>query len=93
MEFARQLHENGKVLAEATLKAAGMRLRPSLMTSLAFMLGVVPLMTASGASAETQHVIDTSVFGGMINGALLAIFFVPLFCFGVKKVAGRFSRH
>lgn len=92
VEFAKQLHENGKGLAEATLEAARMRLRPILMTSLAFTLGVVPLMIASGASAETQHAIGTGVFGGMISGTLLAIFFVPLFYFGVMKVAGRFSR-
>lgn len=92
VEFAKQLHENGKGLTEATLEAARMRLRPILMTSLAFTLGVVPLMVASGASAETQHAIGTGVFGGMISGTLLAIFFVPLFYFGVMKVAGRFSR-
>lgn len=92
VEFAKQLHESGKGLAEASLEAARMRLRPILMTSLAFTLGVVPLMIASGASAETQHAIGTGVFGGMISGTLLAIFFVPLFYFGVMKVAGRFSR-
>jgi multidrug efflux pump len=59
--------------------AARLRLRPILM-SLAFTLGVVPLMLASGASAETQHAIGTGVFGGMISGTLLAIFFVPVFC-------------
>ena len=93
VEFAKQLHDNGKGLAEATLEAARMRLRPILMTSLAFTLGVVPLMIASGASAETQHAIGTGVFGGMISGTLLAIFFVPLFYFSVMSIVGRFSRH
>lgn len=92
VEFAKQLHESGKGLTEATLEAARMRLRPILMTSLAFTLGVVPLMLASGASAETQHAIGTGVFGGMISGTLLAIFFVPLFYFGVMKVMSRFNR-
>ena len=59
--------------------AAGQRLRPILMTSLAFTLGVVPLMLAHGASDSTQHAIGTGVFGGMISGTLLAIFFVPVF--------------
>lgn len=61
------------------MTAARLRLRPILMTSLAFTLGVVPLMLASGASAETQHAIGTGVFGGMLSGTLLAIFFVPAF--------------
>lgn len=92
VEFAKQLHENGENLVEATLKAARMRLRPILMTSLAFTLGVVPLMLASGASAETQHAIGTGVFGGMISGTLLAIFFVPLFYFVVSNVVMRFTK-
>lgn len=92
VEFAKQMHEGGKGLLESTLEAARMRLRPILMTSLAFTLGVVPLMLASGASAETQHAIGTGVFGGMISGTLLAIFFVPVFYFTVMNIAGRFTR-
>ncbi|WP_429210401.1 multidrug efflux RND transporter permease subunit [Aeromonas veronii] len=79
VEFARQLHSEGRSLLDAAVTAARLRLRPILMTSLAFTLGVVPLMLASGASAETQHAIGTGVFGGMISGTLLAIFFVPVF--------------
>ncbi|WP_447770999.1 multidrug efflux RND transporter permease subunit [Aeromonas veronii] len=79
VEFARQLHSDGRSLLDAAVTAARLRLRPILMTSLAFTLGVVPLMLASGASAETQHAIGTGVFGGMISGTLLAIFFVPVF--------------
>lgn len=79
IEFARQLMSQGMSLLEATLIASKQRLRPILMTSLAFTLGVVPLMLASGASDSTQHAIGTGVFGGMISGTLLAIFFVPVF--------------
>ncbi len=79
VEFARQLHAEGRSLVDAAVTAARLRLRPILMTSLAFTLGVVPLMLASGASAETQHAIGTGVFGGMLSGTLLAVFFVPSF--------------
>ena len=79
VEFARQLHAEGRTLVDSAVTASRLRLRPILMTSLAFTLGVVPLMVASGASAETQHAIGTGVFGGMISGTLLAIFFVPAF--------------
>lgn len=90
VEFARQLHRSGKGLFAATIEAARLRLRPILMTSLAFTLGVVPLIIATGASAETQHAIGTGVFGGMISGTLLAIFFVPLFYFCVMQGVARF---
>ncbi|WP_372834732.1 efflux RND transporter permease subunit [Shewanella sp.] len=79
VEFARQLHAEDHTLIDAAVTAARLRLRPILMTSLAFTLGVVPLMLASGASAETQHAIGTGVFGGMLSVTLLAIFFVPAF--------------
>ncbi|QOV66838.1 multidrug efflux RND transporter permease subunit [Citrobacter sp. BDA59-3] len=79
IEFARQLMRQGKNVIEATLIAAGQRLRPILMTSLAFTLGVVPLMLAKGASDSTQHAIGTGVFGGMISATVLAVFFVPVF--------------
>ncbi len=79
VEFAKQLREQGRGLIEAAVEAARLRLRPILMTSLAFGLGVVPLMLASGASAETQHAIGTGVFGGMVTATVLAVFFVPAF--------------
>ena len=79
VEFARQLHAEGKTLVDAAVTAARLRLRPILMTSLAFALGVMPLMLATGASAETQHAIGTGVFGGMVSATLLALFFVPTF--------------
>ncbi|ELQ6062864.1 multidrug efflux RND transporter permease subunit [Cronobacter sakazakii] len=79
IEFARQLRANGASLSEAVMTASRQRLRPILMTSLAFTLGVMPLMLAKGASDSTQHAIGTGVFGGMISGTLLAVFFVPCF--------------
>ena len=69
----------GKIVIEATLIASGQRLRPILMTSLAFTLGVVPLMLAKGASDSTQHAIGTGVFGGMISATLLAVSLFPSF--------------
>ena len=79
VEFAKQLREQGAGLVDAAVRASVLRFRPILMTSLAFGLGVVPLMVASGASAETQHAIGTGVFGGMISATVLAVFFVPVF--------------
>jgi multidrug efflux pump len=79
VEVARQLRQQGSNLVDAVLTASRLRLRPILMTSLAFGLGVVPLMLAMGASAETQHAIGTGVFGGMVSATVLAIFFVPVF--------------
>ncbi len=92
VEFAKQFREEGMGLAEAAVKAARMRLRPIIMTSLAFTLGVVPLMIAGGASAETQHAIGTGVFGGMITGTLLAIFLVPVFFVTVLGLADRIGK-
>ncbi len=79
VEVATQLRKQGQSLVDAAVTAARWRLRPILMTSLAFGLGVVPLMVATGASAETQHAIGTGVFGGMLSATVLAIFFVPVF--------------
>ncbi|MCF7749779.1 multidrug efflux RND transporter permease subunit [Bacillus subtilis subsp. subtilis] len=86
VEFARQLQQQGRSPVEAAIEAARLRLRPILMTSLAFALGVVPLMLASGASAETQRAIGTGVFGGMLSGTVLAVLFVPLFYVLVQGV-------
>lgn len=86
VEFAKHLVEQGKGLVEATLEAARMRLRPILMTSLAFMLGVLPLAISTGAGAQSRHAIGTSVLGGMIAATFLAIFFVPLFYVLVMKL-------
>lgn len=89
VEFAKQLQAQGKSLTVAVCEAAKQRLRPIVMTSLAFTLGVVPLMIASGASAETQHAIGTGVFGGMIAATVLAVFFVPVFFVVVLGMAAR----
>ncbi len=92
VEFARQLHDEGKGLLESAVEAARLRLRPILMTSLAFALGVVPLMLASGASAETQHAIGTGVFGGMVAATVLAVLFVPAFFVFVVGLQERIAR-
>ncbi|WP_322022620.1 efflux RND transporter permease subunit [Burkholderia sp. BCC1977] len=89
VEFAKQLREEGKGLIESAVEASKLRLRPILMTSLAFGLGVVPLMIATGASAETQHAIGTGVFGGMVTATVLAIFFVPVFFVFVMSIQER----
>jgi multidrug efflux pump len=91
VEFARQLRSQGHSLAESAVEAARLRLRPILMTSLAFGLGVLPLMLAVGASAETQHAIGTGVFGGMVSATVLAIFFVPVFFVFVMGLQERFE--
>ncbi|NTW57046.1 MAG: efflux RND transporter permease subunit [Chlorobiaceae bacterium] len=89
VEFAKSLHEKGMDLKEAALTAAGRRLRPIVMTSLAFILGVTPLAFSSGAGSASQHAIGIGVIGGMLSGTLLAIFFVPLFYILMQS---RFSR-
>lgn len=88
VEFARSLRAEGRELGDAVVEAARLRLRPILMTSLAFALGVVPLMLARGASAETQHAIGTGVFGGMLSATLLALLFVPVFYVVVMSLFG-----
>jgi multidrug efflux pump len=95
IEFAKDLQAQGKGLVESALTAARMRFRPILMTSLAFMLGVMPLVLASGASSASQRAIGTAVVGGMLTGTALAVFFVPIFFVvirglfkGKKKPAG-----
>ncbi|URI08547.1 multidrug efflux RND transporter permease subunit [Aquincola tertiaricarbonis] len=91
VEFAKQLREQGHGLAASAVQAARLRLRPILMTSLAFGLGVLPLMLASGASSETQHAIGTGVFGGMVAATVLAVFFVPAFFVFVMGVQERIA--
>ncbi|MGK8709648.1 efflux RND transporter permease subunit [Metapseudomonas otitidis] len=79
VEFAKELHEQGKSLFDAAVEACRMRLRPIIMTSLAFILGVVPMAISSGAGSGSQHAIGTGVIGGMLTATILAIFWVPLF--------------
>ncbi|MDB5886269.1 MAG: transporter, hydrophobe/amphiphile efflux family, partial [Polaromonas sp.] len=79
IEFAKDLQAQGKGVIESALMAAHLRFRPIVMTSLAFMLGVLPLAIASGASSASQRAIGTGVIGGMITGTALAVIFVPIF--------------
>lgn len=91
VEFAKDLMEKeGKGLIEATLEATRMRLRPILMTSLAFILGVLPLAISTGAGSGAQNAVGTGVMGGMVTATVLAIFFVPVFFVVVRR---RFSKH
>lgn len=85
IEFAKDLQAQGRTALEAALEAAHLRFRPIIMTSLAFILGVVPLYIASGASSASQRAIGTSVFWGMSVGTFLAVFLVPLFYVVVRK--------
>ena len=92
VEFARQLIEKNNIpLLQATLEAARMRFRPILMTSLAFILGVFPLVINSGAGSGAQNAIGTGVMGGMIAATLLAIYFVPVFYVVVIKMTSKNS--
>ncbi|QLF94019.1 efflux RND transporter permease subunit [Pseudomonas sp. ABC1] len=89
VEFAKDLYRDGMGLFEAAVEACRMRLRPIVMTSLAFTLGVVPLALASGAGAGSSHAIGTGVIGGMVTATVLVIFWVPLFFVMVSSLAGR----
>ncbi len=86
IEFAKDLHARGKSAVDAVLEAAHLRLRPILMTSLAFILGVLPLVLASGAGSASQRAIGTGVMAGMITATALAVFFVPVFYVVVSRV-------
>ena len=78
VEFAEQLRERGMTILDSAVEAARIRLRPILMTSFAFILGVVPLVTASGAGENGRHSVGTTVFGGMIMSTILNLFFIPV---------------
>jgi hydrophobic/amphiphilic exporter-1 (mainly G- bacteria), HAE1 family len=92
VEFARDLHREGLSIAEAAVEATRRRFRPIVMTSFAFILGVVPLMVASGAGAASQQAIGTVVFGGMMASTLLAIPFVPVFYVLLERSSERLRR-
>ena len=91
IEFALDLMKEGKGLIEATLEAVKLRLRPILMTSIAFILGVMPLVVSTGAGSASQNAIGTGVAGGMLSGTFLAIFLVPVFFVVVSKIVARFT--
>jgi len=78
VEFAEQLRQRGMTIVDAAVEAARIRLRPILMTSLAFILGVLPLVLASGAGEHGRHSVGTTVFGGMIMSTVLNLFFIPV---------------
>ncbi|CAM2907184.1 efflux RND transporter permease subunit [Vibrio rarus] len=86
VEFAKELYEKGASLLDATIKACEMRLRPILMTSLTFILGVLPLVISTGAGANARNAIGTSVMGGMIAATILVIYFAPLFFVLILKL-------
>ena len=91
IEFAMSLQGQGKGLIESILTAVRLRLRPILMTSMAFVLGVVPLVVSTGAGSASQNAIGTGVAGGMVSGTFLAIFLVPVFFVVVSKIVARVS--
>ena len=94
VEFAKQQEEQGKGIVEAAVESARLRLRPILMTSLAFILGVVPLLVATGAGAEMRHALGTVVFWGMIGVTIFGIFLTPVFYVVIRKlVGGTLHRH
>lgn len=86
VEFAKELQEQGEDLFDATLHAAKMRLRPIIMTTLAFGFGVLPLALASGAGAGSQHSVGYGVLGGVISSTLLGIFFIPVFFVWIRSI-------
>jgi multidrug efflux pump len=89
VEFAMQRQAQGVELVQAVTEAAKIRLRPIIMTSLAFTLGVIPLAISSGAGAASRHSIGTGVVGGMLGATFLAIVFIPLFYVLVSKLKGK----
>ena len=88
VEFAKEQFENGKSLVDAALEGARLRLRPILMTSFAFILGCVPLWTASGAGSVARQIMGTAVIGGMLAATAIGIFFIPAIFYLVERVSG-----
>ena len=89
VEFANELRAQGRSIKEAALEAGRERLRPILMTSFAFILGVAPLLTSSGAGAASRHSIGTGVFFGMLVATAVGIFFIPLFFAVIRGLSER----
>lgn len=88
IEFAHRMHLAGRGLYDATLEACRLRLRPILMTSIAFILGVTPLVVSTGAGANSRHAIGTGVMGGMVGATVLGLLFVPVFFVTVRHLLG-----
>jgi HAE1 family hydrophobic/amphiphilic exporter-1 len=93
VEFAKDEYEQGKPLMDAALEGARLRLRPILMTSFAFILGCVPLWTASGAGAVARQIMGTTVIGGMLAASLIGVFFIPAIFYLVEKWSGAGKAH
>ena len=91
VEFAAHMHRDGMSRVEAAIEAARLRFRPIVMTSLAFILGVVPLAVSTGAGAASRHSIGTGVIGGMLAATFLAVLFIPLFYLWTSR-AGQYLR-
>ena len=89
VEYARQLHQQGKDAYESALQASLIRFRPIIMTSLAFIFGVVPLVIASGAGAEMRRSLGTAVFSGMIGVTLFGVFLTPVFFYNLMRFGAR----
>jgi HAE1 family hydrophobic/amphiphilic exporter-1 len=88
VEFAKDEYEHGKPLVDAALEGARLRLRPILMTSFAFILGTVPLWTATGAGSVARQIMGTTVIGGMLAASLIGVFFIPVVFYVVEKWSG-----
>ncbi|MBI5919641.1 MAG: efflux RND transporter permease subunit [Nitrosomonadales bacterium] len=93
IQFARELQQSGHGLIEATTEACRLRFRPILMTSIAFIFGVLPLAISTGAGANSRHAIGTGVMGGMVTATLLAVFLIPLFFVVVRRLFPEKERH
>ena len=93
VQFARRYHEEGQSVKEAALSAAQVRFRPILMSSLAFAVGAVPLLWATGAGAASQRCLGTAIFGGMVATALLTVLYAPFFFTVFTRLSERFSRN
>jgi HAE1 family hydrophobic/amphiphilic exporter-1 len=93
VEFAKEEYEKGKPLVDAALEGARLRLRPILMTSFAFILGCVPLWTATGAGSVARQIMGTTVIGGMLAGSVIGIFFIPAIFYLVEKWSGAGKEH
>jgi multidrug efflux pump len=92
VEFAKQQQEQGKPGREATLDASRLRLRPILMTSFAFIFGVIPLVVAQGAGAEMRRALGLAVFAGMLGVTLFGIFLTPVFFYVIRAASDRWAR-
>jgi HAE1 family hydrophobic/amphiphilic exporter-1 len=93
VEFAKMQHDAGMDLFESALTAAKLRFRPILMTAFAFILGVVPLLTASGAGAEARKVMGMAVFSGMLIATILGVCLIPMLFVAVEKFIGQAAHH